>query len=72
MAETQSIWNDGHVRLRWIARDSDADGKRFKVNLTRQQIANMTGLRVETVIRTIRAMQDKGLVTIERGKIFLS
>ena len=26
MAETQSIWNDGHVRLRWIARDADADG----------------------------------------------
>jgi CRP/FNR family transcriptional regulator, cyclic AMP receptor protein len=46
--------------------------KRFKVNLTRQQIANMTGLRVETVIRTIRAMQDKGLVTIERGKIYMS
>jgi len=26
MAETQAIWNDGHVRLRWIARDADADG----------------------------------------------
>ncbi len=41
-----------------------------KVMLTRQHIARMTGLRVETVIRTIRQLHEKGLVTIERGKIF--
>lgn len=41
-----------------------------KVNLTRQQIANMTGLRVETVIRTIRTLHDKGQLTIERGKVY--
>jgi CRP-like cAMP-binding protein len=32
-----------------------------KLNLTRQQIADMTGLRVETVIRTMKLMQQKGL-----------
>lgn len=41
-----------------------------KVNLTRQQIANMTGLRVETVIRTIRHLHDKGELVIEKGKVY--
>lgn len=41
-----------------------------KLNLTRQQIANMTGLRVETVIRTIRHLHDKGTLVIEKGKVY--
>lgn len=41
-----------------------------KVQLTRQQIADMTGLRVETVIRTVRNLQAKGHVTISKGKIY--
>jgi len=41
-----------------------------KVNLTRQQIANMTGLRVETVIRTIRNLHDKGQLLIDKGKVY--
>lgn len=41
-----------------------------KVMLTRQQIANMTGLRVETVIRAIRHLHDKGSLVIEKGKVF--
>lgn len=41
-----------------------------KVMLTRQHIARMTGLRVETVIRTVRHLHEKGILTIERGKIF--
>lgn len=41
-----------------------------KVKLTRQQIANMTCLRVETVIRTIRQMHERGEVTIKKGKVY--
>lgn len=41
-----------------------------KVNLTRQQIANMTGLRVETVIRSIRHLHEKGMLVIEKGKVY--
>jgi CRP/FNR family transcriptional regulator, cyclic AMP receptor protein len=48
---------------------TDCNGK-IKVDLTRQQIANMTGLRVETVIRTIRSLHDNGQLTIEKGKVF--
>ena len=41
-----------------------------QVKLTRQQIAGMTGLRVETVIRTMRSMHLKGLLRIEKGKVY--
>jgi len=29
----------------------------------------MTGLRVETVVRTVKAMEQKGLLRIEEGKV---
>lgn len=41
-----------------------------QLKLTRQQIADMTGLRVETVIRTIRNMHEKGELVISKGKVF--
>jgi CRP/FNR family transcriptional regulator, cyclic AMP receptor protein len=41
-----------------------------KLNLTRQQIADMTGLRVETVIRTIRHMHDTGQLLVNKGKVY--
>lgn len=41
-----------------------------QVKVTRQQIADMTGLRVETVIRSIRHLQDKGELVINKGKVY--
>lgn len=41
----------------------------FEVNLTRQQIADLTGLRVETVIRNIKKLEDCGEVKIVNRKI---
>jgi CRP/FNR family cyclic AMP-dependent transcriptional regulator len=41
-----------------------------RVNLTRQQIADMTGLRVETVIRAIRHLHEQGKLVIEKGKVY--
>lgn len=41
-----------------------------QLKLTRQQIADMTGLRVETVIRTMRLMHDKGELLITKGKVY--
>ncbi len=46
------------------------NGELFKIDLTRQQIADMTGLRVETVIRSIRQMQENGELKIEKGKVY--
>jgi CRP-like cAMP-binding protein len=42
----------------------------FQLQLTRQQIADMTGLRVETVIRTMRHMHESGEVIIKKGKVY--
>ena len=41
-----------------------------RLKLTRQQIADMTGLRVETVIRTMKFMQSKGDLQITKGKVY--
>ena len=46
------------------------DQEDFEVPFTRQQIANMTGLRVETVIRAVKKMQHDKVLKIEGGKIF--
>lgn len=43
-----------------------------KLNLTRQQIADMTGLRVETVIRAMRHLHKTGELLIEKGKVYCS
>lgn len=41
----------------------------FPVELTRQQIADLTGLRVETVIRTVKKMLTEGIIKIDGRKI---
>lgn len=43
----------------------------FIVPYTRQQMADMTGLRVETVIRTVRKMEESGELTIKNHKIVI-
>jgi CRP-like cAMP-binding protein len=50
-------------------RKSAAPSGSFRVPFTRQQLADMTGLRVETVVRSIKAMEHKGVLEIEDGKI---
>lgn len=55
--------------IRHLARErKDAEGD-FIVPLTRQQLADMTGLRVETVIRTIKNLEIKGYLTIRKRRI---
>lgn len=39
--------------------------------LTRQQLANITGLRVETVIRAIKNMERKEKLSVVKGKVFI-
>lgn len=41
----------------------------YEVELTRQQIADLTGLRVETAIRAIKKLEKEGLIRIEKRKI---
>lgn len=42
----------------------------FLVPFTRRQIANLTGLRIETVIRTIKKMENEKILKIENRKIY--
>lgn len=46
----------------------DANG--YLINFTRQQIGDLTGLRVETVIRTIKALEKKGELKIINRKVY--
>ncbi|RZL44157.1 MAG: Crp/Fnr family transcriptional regulator [Pedobacter sp.] len=39
------------------------------LKITRQDLADMTGLRVETVIRGVKLLADKGLIGLRSGKI---
>jgi CRP-like cAMP-binding protein len=42
----------------------------YKVEITRQQIADLTGLRVETVIRSIKSLERKGELRINQRKVY--
>lgn len=42
----------------------------FPVELTRQQLSNLLGIRVETVIRTVKQLEDKGDIQLKGRKIF--
>ncbi|EDM38575.1 transcriptional regulator, Crp/Fnr family protein [Pedobacter sp. BAL39] len=44
--------------------------EKYKVEITRQQIADLTGLRVETVIRSVKSLEKKGALSIINRKIF--
>lgn len=45
------------------------DKKNFIIPYTRQQLASLIGLRLETVVRTIKKMERLKLLTILEGKI---
>lgn len=51
--------------------NQEKDKTHFQIPYTRQQIADMTGLRVETVIRTVKKLQKDGLLEIKQHKIYL-
>lgn len=44
--------------------------EKFEVSLTRQYIADLTGLRVETVIRSVKQLEKEGSITLKNHKIY--
>lgn len=42
-----------------------------KLMLTRKQIAGMVGLRVETVIRAMKQLEQKEVLSIHKGKVYI-
>jgi CRP/FNR family transcriptional regulator, cyclic AMP receptor protein len=65
--------------LNYLKADSINQGKRqdavlneeYIVPFTRQQLADMSGLRVETVIRTVKKMEEEGKLKLVGRKITL-
>jgi CRP-like cAMP-binding protein len=41
-----------------------------QIPFTRQEMANFLGMRVETIIRSIKELEDEGVLKIAKGKIF--
>lgn len=54
-----------YLKLKMATKGSD----KTVIPFTRQQLADMTGLRVETVIRTIKKMEQAGKLKLEKHKI---
>ncbi|WBX97846.1 Crp/Fnr family transcriptional regulator [Chryseobacterium gambrini] len=54
-------------------KESQSQGIRvsYEIPLTRKEISNMLGIRVETVIRCIKSLENNGMVSIVNGKIQL-
>ncbi len=47
------------------------NSEKFIVPLTRQQMADMIGLRVETVIRSVKKLEENGKICLVRHKILV-
>jgi len=54
-----------------IMKGNDGGKELTHIDLTRQTIANLTGLRVETVIRAIKKLEEQQKLQIIKRKIFL-
>jgi CRP-like cAMP-binding protein len=75
MAAEMSTQEPEHRVLKLIDHGIDyfnftKDENGYLINFTRQQIGDLTGLRVETVIRTIKALEKKGSLKIINRKVY--
>lgn len=51
-----------------LAKEEDG----YKIDITRQQIADLTGLRVETVIKTVKKLEKMKTIKLINKKIYLN
>ncbi len=51
-------------------KEKDGTSSKYQVDLTRQQIADLTGLRVETVIRGFKQLEVEGEIEIINRKVY--
>lgn len=59
------------LQLSDFKREHGQDGEKVMINYTRKELSHMTGLRIETVIRTIKKMEKEGKLEIVSGKIYI-
>jgi CRP-like cAMP-binding protein len=56
--------------LAYYKKKSTAAGDKILIPYTRQELANLTGLRIETVIRTLRKLKESKKVDIIDHKVY--
>lgn len=73
MAKELSICPPEHRILTLLThlKESSKIDSPYEVTLTRQQISELTGLRVETVIRSIKKLEKSKKLTIKERKVYL-
>lgn len=62
--------HDPAQRISTLLKQLKTQKEREEIQLTRQQIANLTALRVETVIRAIKQMEQEGQLEIKNRKVY--
>lgn len=48
----------------------EGNDAKMLIDITRKELSYMTGLRIETIIRTIKKMEKEGKLKIVKGKVF--
>lgn len=56
--------------LQYLKKNAGVE-EEYLVDITRQTIANLTGLRVETVIRAMQNLRQKGMLSARNRKLYL-
>ena len=56
--------------LEYLKKNANVEGE-YCIDMTRQTIANLTGLRVETVIRSLKKLQKEEKIEIKNRKLYL-
>ncbi len=68
---SQAPENRIHTLIDLLKKESGCNPETpYLLDLSRQQVADMIGLRVETVIRAVKKMEEKGTVVIKNGKVY--
>ena len=55
--------------LDYLKKEAGKQNQSHEINLTRQQLADLLGLRVETVIRSIKNLKNNGEIAINGRKL---
>lgn len=58
-----------HLKDSLVSKSNAVMNHHVELPFTRQQLADMSGMRVETAIRTIKRMEEEGKLLIKDGKI---
>ena len=56
--------------LRYFKKKTTSTDDKMPIPYTRQELANLTGLRIETVIRTLRKLSETNKVDIINHKVY--